>query len=328
MRKILCSILLFFPLLLEAQTLTVSGLKGSVQVPTRTLGSLAFVPASSFAQAYGLQEIWNSKSKTLVLQSPQTKIAFRASSTCVWVNGKILRLPTRAKMVNGRLFIPFESSSKIFSPFHRVPTSPKKETPPTPPSSKPNFVVVIDPGHGGYDIGARDRKGLNEKDINLDVAKRVRDKLSSYGIQATMTRSRDVFVGLPQRVSIAKSARPNLFISIHTNAARNRNVSGTEIFYYAQANIRQNGSSYQQNRLKSYQLAKLVQYHTGKTVRSRGVKDARYFVLKNATYPAILLEMGFITHAWEEKNLNNPKHRDKLAQAIVQSVLDYKARNK
>jgi N-acetylmuramoyl-L-alanine amidase len=144
-----------------------------------------------------------------------------------------------------------------------------------------------------------------------------------------MTRNRDEFVTLWKRTSLARSHRPNLFISIHTNAARNQKVNGTEIFYFAQANAKQNGPQYHQNKSKSYQFAKLVQSNMIKFAknRTRGVKPARFFVLKNSTTPAVLVEVGFITHAWEESNLVNPTYRDKIAQAIAQSVRDYKSKN-
>jgi N-acetylmuramoyl-L-alanine amidase len=308
----------------------IPGPKGSIHAPSFTFGKTVFVPLASFAQAYGLVEVWDPKTKIATIQSHKTKLSFRAGSSYALVNGKIVQMPDKAKMMDGRLLIPFQFGLKAMASIPvSKPASHYQTVKWTPPPPRSSFAILLDAGHGGNDVGARGKRGMNEKTINLDIAKRVRDKLQGQGIKVIMTRNRDEFVTLWKRTSLARSHRPNLFISIHTNAARNQKVNGTEIFYFAQANAKQNGPQYHQNKSKSYQFAKLVQSNMIKFAknRTRGVKPARFFVLKNSTTPAVLVEVGFITHAWEESNLVNPTYRDKIAQAIAQSVRDYKSKN-
>lgn len=318
--------------MLEAQV--IPGSKASIEAPSFTYEKIVFVPLASFAKAYGLAESWNFKTKIVTIQSPQAKISFRAGSEYVLVNGKIMRMPAQAKMMNGQMLIPFQFGLQIFK--SNLSPNTNLKPPPTlnklPPQqnyfAKQSFSVLLDPGHGGHDIGARGRKGFDENDINLDITKRVRDKLINRGIKVSMTRTQDQYVTLWKRIALANTANSNLFVSIHTNAAKSKTVNGAEIFYYGGANKSQNGANYKQNLSKSYRFAKLVQWHLSKDVKikSRGVKSARYFVLKNARVPAILIEVGFITHAWEGNKLFTPSYRNEIAQAIVESILDYKGR--
>jgi N-acetylmuramoyl-L-alanine amidase len=316
------------PLKLSAQM--IPGSRATIHAPSFTFDKVVFVPLASFAQAYGMVEVWDPKTKIATIQSHKSKLSFRAGSLYALVNGKILQMPAEAKMMNGRLLIPFQFGLQAMKALYSAPSIKYPQTPKwIPPPSRGSFSILLDAGHGGNDVGARGRRGLNEKYINLDIAKRVRDKLQAQGIKVHMTRSRDEFVTLWKRTSLARSHRPSLFISIHTNAARNPKVNGTEIFYFADANVKQNGSQYKQNKSKSYQFARLVQTNMTRFAKnkSRGVKPARFFVLKNSTTPAVLIEVGFITNSWEESNLVNSTYRDKLAQAIAQSVRDFKSKN-
>jgi N-acetylmuramoyl-L-alanine amidase len=314
--------------------LAIPGTKGMVQAPTFTYGNVLFVPLTSFAKAYGFEENWNSKTKIVTLEAQKSKYSFRAGSSYALINGRIARMPANAKMVNGRLLIPFQFGMQVMA-LHKdslIPKNNAKIIPKpkwTPPRPRGNFTIVLDPGHGGKDVGARGKRGVNEKDINLDIAKRVRDKLQAKGVNVVMTRSKDVFIELWRRVSIASNYKASLFVSIHTNAARNRSVNGIEVFYFAGASAKLNGPYYRQNQNQSYQYARLAQAQMRKDVKSasRGVKNARYYVLKNARTPAVLIEVGFITNSWEEGNLVSPYHREKLAQAITQSIVDYKGKN-
>ncbi|MCX5714512.1 MAG: N-acetylmuramoyl-L-alanine amidase, partial [Candidatus Omnitrophica bacterium] len=91
--------------------------------------------------------------------------------------------------------------------------------------------VVVDAGHGGYDPGAIGRTGLKEKDVNLDIAKRLSNLLRSEGVKVTLTRSSDTFVSLGKRVRLANDSGADLFVSIHSNASRTRSLCGFETYY-------------------------------------------------------------------------------------------------
>ena len=216
-------------------------------------------------------------------------------------------------------------------------------------------TIVIDAGHGGKDPGAIGYRGTKEKDIALDVAKRLEKKLTkNMDVKVIMTRDEDVFLRLSERTKIANDNIGNLFISIHTNAAEDRRASGFETFligrnkneYAARVAARENavlelegipgqaltGADLIQAELAqkafasfSETFADLVQIEIQKRVQSknRGVKQAGFFVLANASMPNVLVELGFISNPAEEKKLRSPQYRDQLATAIYRAVQKY-----
>ena len=216
-------------------------------------------------------------------------------------------------------------------------------------------TIVIDAGHGGKDPGAVGYRGTKEKDIALDVAKRLEKKLSkNMNVKIIMTRDEDVFLRLSERTKIANESNGNLFISIHTNAAEDRRASGFETFLIGpnkneaavrvaarenavlelegttgkkltnedliQATIAQSAFAF-----KSEQFASMVQKEIKKRVQSkdRGVKQAGFYVLMGASMPNVLVELGFISNPSEEKKLRSPQYRDQLATAIYRAVEQY-----
>ncbi len=216
-------------------------------------------------------------------------------------------------------------------------------------------TIVIDAGHGGKDPGAVGYRGTKEKDIALDVAKRLEKKLSkNMNVKIIMTREEDIFLRLSERTKIANESNGNLFISIHTNAAEDRRASGFETFLIGpnkneaavrvaarenavlelegitgkklsnedliQATIAQSAFA-----SKSEQFASMVQKEIKKRVQSkdRGVKQAGFYVLMGASMPNVLVELGFISNPSEEKKLRSPQYRDQLASAIYRAVEQY-----
>ena len=169
-------------------------------------------------------------------------------------------------------------------------------------------TVVLDAGHGGLDRGALavDRRSL-EKDFALDTAKRVERGLRRRGYRVVMTRKSDYFVTLPGRVAKAKRERNAVFVSIHYNSARRRAATGTETFYYNS---------------RSYPLAANIQRELARATSSpnRGVKRARYHVLRENTKPAALVELGFISNRKELKRIRSRFYRQRLADAVVKGI--------
>ena len=183
-------------------------------------------------------------------------------------------------------------------------------------------TVVIDPGHGGSDTGAIGYVGSQEKDICLAVAKKVRSALANYGINAIMTREtdRDVFAPdtdanqeLQARVNV-QTTNPSaeIFVSIHCNAFTNPATGGTETYYYA-------GSP------QGYRLANFVNEELLRAggLSNRGVKTAKFYVIKNSGVPAILTELGFITNPAEEQLLSNENYQTKIADGIARGISRY-----
>ncbi len=176
------------------------------------------------------------------------------------------------------------------------------------------FSVVIDPGHGGSDPGAIGIGGLREADIVLDVSKRVKNLLSEKGVNVRMTRNKEVDLDLPPRVSIANRTDADIFVSIHANALRGKrkDINGLETFYY--------------KGWRGRLLAKKIQKQILKVSPGspdRGVRQGRFFVIKNTTMPAVLVEIGFLTGRLDARRLEKSIHRKRIAYAISKGILKY-----
>ena len=183
-------------------------------------------------------------------------------------------------------------------------------------------TVVIDPGHGGIDSGAHGYNGLLEKDVNLMVGLRVRDIIEDSGGRCIMTHDEDVDVygrdagnatdadELQARVDVGdENPQAEIFVSIHCNASRNSDANGTETYYYSKSDY-------------DYQLAEKIQQELSEYIgrRNRGVKEARFYVLRHSALPAALAEMAFISNYEEEALLWDDDFQDKAAYAIAKGI--------
>jgi N-acetylmuramoyl-L-alanine amidase len=197
-------------------------------------------------------------------------------------------------------------------------------------------TVVLDAGHGGYDKGQMSRYGA-EKDFALDVARKLRPLLQAKGLRVIMTREGDYFVPLEVRAKIANSARNSIFVSIHFNATNDDpNATGFEIFSFtprgapstsdANVNARsfnaQPGSSVD---AQSMALSACIYHSVLGQLREydRGIKRARFAVLRLTKVPAVLIECGFLTEGGESKLISNKDWRSKLAAAIGAGIENY-----
>jgi len=150
-------------------------------------------------------------------------------------------------------------------------------------------------------------------DVVLPVSLSVARRLSDAGVSVIMTRSDDRFISLQERTAMANRSRANLFVSIHANAISmsRPDVNGVETFYFQGANSRQLATSIQQSILNQIPM------------NSRGVKQARFYVLRTASMPAVLVEVGFVTGAQDAPRLANPAFREEMAEAIANGILQY-----
>lgn len=194
--------------------------------------------------------------------------------------------------------------------------APKKQIAPiTPIIKKPSGIkrVVIDAGHGGTDCGAI-RNGINEKDITLDVSKRVEALLKKQGYQVTMTRTNDIYVSLADRVSISETNAPDIFVSIHVNSSTKPEITGIETHYYHQ---------------ESLNLAQTVHSSLASKIQSnnRGLFKSKFYVINHTTAPAILIEIGFISNDNERAQLVSEKRKQDTAKAIVEGINNYFKQN-
>src|SRR5436190_14208538 len=209
---------------------------------------------------------------------------------------------------------------------HRIPNIGRLQT------------VVLDPGHGGHDKGAVGRYG-NEKDFALDVARKLRPLLQAKGLRVVMTREGDYFVPLDVRAQIANAARDSIFVSIHFNATdRNPNATGFEIFSFTPRGAPSTSDNAVAPSSLSMQAGTLVDsqslalsacvYHSllGHIPEfDRGIKRARFAVLRQTKVPAVLIEGGFLTERGESRLIANKDWRTKLAGAISVGIENYQA---
>ena len=183
------------------------------------------------------------------------------------------------------------------------------------PDVKQNkFYVVLDPGHGGLDPGAIGIGGLRETDVVLDVSRIVKKLLSKKGVKVKLTRNNEIDLDLPPRVSLANKTDANIFVSIHANASRGkrRDINGLETFYYRGW----------RGRLLAKRIQKQI-LRVSPGSPDRGVKQGRYYVIKNTRMPAVLVEIGFLTGRLDARRLEKSIHRKRIAYAIAKGILEY-----
>lgn len=196
-----------------------------------------------------------------------------------------------------------------------------RPTTPLPPENYPDFptslvqqdrmVIIIDPGHGGRDPGAVGLGGLRETDVVLDISHQVTQLLEQNGIQVIMTRQDERTVDLAPRTQLANRVNADLFVSIHANAVGGgrTEVNGVETYYYQSGSLL---AQYIQNSiLQSFSM------------NNRGVKQARFYVLRHSRMPAVLVETGFVTGNYDSQILANPTQRTRMAEAITRGILQY-----
>jgi N-acetylmuramoyl-L-alanine amidase len=173
-------------------------------------------------------------------------------------------------------------------------------------------VVVIDAGHGGRDPGAVGIGGLREKEVVLDISRQVAQILEQNGVTVVMTRQDDRTIGLAPRTQLANRVNANLFVSIHANAISmsRPDVNGLETFYFRSG--QQLAQRIQQSMLRFFP-----------NMRDRGVRRARFYVLRHTNMPAVLVETGFVTGRDDARMLANPTQRTRMAEAIAQGILQY-----
>lgn len=219
-------------------------------------------------------------------------------------------------------------------------------------------TIVIDPGHGGHDTGALGPTGLKEKDVNLKIAKALKSKIERDGnkigiTRVFLTRDDDRFIPLEERTAIAKKLNADLFVSIHCNAARNKNAYGIETYILSftkdpdalSVAARENatttrGLSDLKNIIQKYILSSKIEESKRlanhvqtsvvsnvssnyKPINNKGVKKAPFIVLIGADIPSILVESSFITNPREEKRLRNQSYVNEIAGGIYSGIKRY-----
>lgn len=170
-------------------------------------------------------------------------------------------------------------------------------------------VIVLDPGHGGYDPGAM-RNNVMEKNITMNIAKKIERNLKAQGATVVMTRTDDKFVSLEDRVVISNNKKPDIFVSVHINSSENASAHGIETHYFKD---------------DSLELAKSI--HQAMTTEieetNRGILKSRFYVIRHTNQPSVLLELGFISNDDERNLLLLPEQQEKFAKAIADGINNY-----
>lgn len=175
----------------------------------------------------------------------------------------------------------------------------------------PEFCVVIDAGHGGSDGGTVNGKTI-EKDINLSVALKLKDILEDNNIEVVLTRSSDEDMSLEQRTSVANAANADFFISLHCNYYEDdAQIAGLECYY----------SSPDATESKAYAESIINAASSSDDIITREAKAEHYYVVKNTTMPAVLVEMGFLSNHSECQKLAREDYQEILAQKIAEGIL-------
>ena len=218
-------------------------------------------------------------------------------------------------------------------------------------------TVVLDAGHGGKDPGSQGKYGTKEKDVVLDITKRIGRLLEKAGIKVIYTRDEDVFIPLIERTKIANDANGKLFVSVHANSNKNRKIQGFETYLLRpgksedaiEVASRENAVIKLEEKTRQYEkltgenlimatmaqsmfmkesedLASIIQMELDKRLNTpnRGVKQAGFYVLIGASMPNVLVEVGYISNPSEEKKLKQTSHKQQVAEAIFQGIKHFK----
>lgn len=303
------------------------------------LGGVNYVGAESFGARFGLQASTSDHGRKLTLRSKWTTIEFEADSRECAVNDLRVFLGDATRVFRGDIVISQIDADKLITPM-LLPGDDEKRIPDL-------RLIVLDPGHGGGDPGKENRRlGVNEKTLALDTAKRLQRALEQAGYKVIMTRTDDRQLGpdkvsdLQHRAEIANKAGADLFISLHYNAveAGANRVTGVEVYtltpqrQYSTADPEHEddrgaaefnpGNRYDHwNTVLGYQVhRKMIEdLHAS----DRGLKRARWAVLRNAECPAILIESGFLSNDSEARRIATPAYRQQIAEAIADGVQAY-----
>lgn len=338
-----------------------------------TIQNQNFFSINDFIKITNSKNFINDKTEKIIFYIDDKKIKITNQMAFIMIDDNLFQLSSKVVKQNNSYYVPTDSFLKIVNNLSNnisisrsangislssLPDTNVKAVKVDIRNEKEKWqfkTIIIDAGHGGKDPGAVGYRGTKEKDIALDVAKRLEKKLSkNMKVKIVMTRDEDIFLKLSERTKIANENNGSLFISIHTNAAEDRRASGFETFLIGQNKneaavrvaARENavlelegstGKKLTDEDLikatiaqsafasKSELFASLVQKEIKKRVQSkdRGVKQAGFYVLMGASMPNVLVELGFISNPSEEKKLRSPQYRDQLATAIYRAVEQY-----
>jgi N-acetylmuramoyl-L-alanine amidase len=296
---------------------------GAKDWDTYTLGGRDYVSDENVAKFYGFER-FAKQDDDRIFKHPSLIMTWKIGSESIYVNNIKFNLSFPVIENGGMAMLSTVDLAKLVDPVVR-PSYIRKPI---------EFdTVVIDAGHGAHDSGAKGPYG-REKDYTLDTAQRLSKALQARGFKTVMTRNEDVFLTLGQRVEVANRYKNAIFISIHYNSSGAQSSNGIETYALAPQGTRTDvgGSPWNSpltgniSDAENIALATAVHAHVISDIKAvdRGIKRARFNVLRGINKPGILFEGGFVTSPSEGKLINDPAHRERLASSIADAVVRFK----
>jgi N-acetylmuramoyl-L-alanine amidase len=322
--------------------------------PTTLIHGARYIALDEFCNARSVTQSYDPMTRVAALTRANHQARIVVDDTFILIDGQPHQLPLPIEYSKGSVYIPdqfrrdvldgiFDYQPAVISDYRGQGGFGKIKK------------VVIDAGHGGRDPGATGRTGVREKEVTLDIARKLADLLNAEGVQTVLVRSGDQFVPLEGRVQVANHPGNSIFVSIHANANPSRSMKGFEVYYMtprisdtdrALASARTerldlDGSFagtpsmslkgllwdmiYSYNRAESISLSRSICKVSECRLDTRviGVKNANYHVLRGAAIPAVLVEVGFLSNPSEEKMLSDGQYRQRIAEAIKEGIRDF-----
>jgi N-acetylmuramoyl-L-alanine amidase len=318
-----------------------------VVLPASPMG----VPLQDVCDRYHVAWQWDGVTQVVMMEYRGNISRALVGSSTVLIGRHAIILSAPLRRDHSTIYVPEDFEARVLAPFG-VPIRGIGQV----GSFSRVHAIVIDAGHGGKDRGTMALSGMDEKEIVLDIAKRLRPLLEGAGIKVIETRETDDFIPLPERTIIAARSGGDLFISVHVNSNQDHEVSGLLVYYLDSISRKElNEEQRRENEriflkslsaddsktlqaivtdmmdtLKTAQSQKLAKsiirearLEMGVKVRGNGTRVCRFFVVRNTLIPAVLVETGFLSNRPEHNKLISPSYRQKMAEIIARGVLDY-----
>lgn len=309
----------------SALLLLLAGVLGALPASAAFINGRSYTELADWASANGFRQQARRGTAVAYTNRAQTRIVLAKDSTVAQINGVNVALSLPVALDRGRFLVSQLDLAKTINPLLFPAVARERIT-----------TICLDPGHGGKDPG--NRSGARyEKTYALLLAGELRDQLKRAGFNVILTRTTDKFLELPDRPDIANRKNADLFISLHFNgtASSQSAVSGVETYCItpvgaSSSNSGGRGATSQpatanhaerQSLLLAYQVHRSLVRTLG--AGDRGVRRARFAVLRDAEMPAILVEGGYLTHPREADKIADPAYRRQIAAAIVKGVIGY-----
>ncbi|AKJ65592.1 N-acetylmuramoyl-L-alanine amidase family protein [Kiritimatiella glycovorans] len=285
-------------------------------------GGVDYVPLPGIGSLYTMQQ--GARGEEIILRNQWRRIAVETDSRRARLDGLSVWLHRPVRSVRGSWAVSREDFQTIIDPVMR----PDRHL-----QGRRCRTVVLDPGHGGKDKGAVGRRNVWEKLVVMDVARRAERHLRREGLRVVKTRNDDTYVSLSDRVETARQCDADLFVSIHMNAAHDKSVTGTETYVLTAGGESSTGSyghfggTHGGNRYDAPSAILGFQLHRSLVERirrpDRGLKRARFAILRDAPCPAALVEGAFVSNATEEDLMIDASFREAMARGIADGILRY-----